>query len=585
MDMLPIPAAPTRTYGKIELDEAGTNWVLRDVEPHVAIRLKAIFPRVPKGSAGPFKLPHDRMVDADLDWFLERYPLAMNAPDRAAMSAGVVAHVAAQAALERILLPDYRPTGVAGLRPGQEVRQYQGQAVDLAYASTSLLLGDECGLGKTFTGAALCLRDGVLPAAIVCQVHIQKQWVNVLKVFTTLRVHAVKKASPYDLPPADVYVFRYSQIGGWADIFGTGMFKTAIYDEPQELRTGPRTNKGVAAQVLTDNASWRMGLTATPIYGYGVEIFNVMQFIAPGCLGDFDDFHREYVGSTGRLTNPQALGTFLREQHVFLRRTKRDVGKELAPVSRIVDIVDTDEKALRSIEETARMLAMRATTGAFMERGQAARELDLMVRHATGVSKARSVAQIVRVLVESGSPVLLFGWHRDVYDIWLKELRDLRPAMYTGSESGAQKTRSKDAFLAGETDLLIMSLRSAAGLDGLQARCSIVVFGELDWSPGIHHQCIERVDREGQIDPVTALFLVSEDGSDPPIMEVLGLKASEAHQVIDPALGVEAVNTDRSRIQALVDRYFKRAGMRLEDPPIPSPPAPVTRDLFQGADA
>jgi hypothetical protein len=73
-----------------------------------------------------------------------------------------------------------------------------------------------------------------------------------------------------------------------------------------------------------------------------------------------------------------------------------------------------------------------------------------------------------------------------------------------------------------------MSLRSGAGLDGLQKRCSTMVFGELDWSPGVHHQCIGRLDREGQEQPVTAMFLVCDDGSDPPMMEVLGLKAAAA---------------------------------------------------------
>jgi hypothetical protein len=47
---------------------------------------------------------------------------------------------------------------------------------------------------------------------------------------------------------------------------------------------------------------------------------------------------------------------------------------------------------------------------------------------------------MVRIMVEGGEPVVLVGWHRDVYDIWL-ELRDLKPAMYTGSESAAGRTQ------------------------------------------------------------------------------------------------------------------------------------------------
>lgn len=550
---------PARTYGRLTL--AGDRWEIADLEPHVAIRLKAIFPKVPKGSAGPFSLPHDATTDADLRWFTDRYPLAVNDNDAAALSAGQRAFLARQAEMERILLPSYVPPAYVGLRPGQAIRAYQAQAIEMAAHSRGLLLGDECGLGKTFTGAGFCLGDGRLPAAIVCQVHIQRQWKEVVERFTTLRVHAIRKTTPYDLPEADVYLFRYSQIGGWADVFAQGLFRTAIFDEPQELRTGQITAKGRAAKVLGDHATWCLGLTATPIYNYGKDIFNVMAVLNPEILGDFGDFHREFVNPfSGMLRDPKALGTYLREQYAFLRRTKADVGGELPPVNRIVDVVSYDEDRVRSVEALARQLAIRATTGAFVERGSAARELDLLVRQATGVAKARGVADVVRILVEGGEPVLLMGWHREVYDIWKDRLGDLRPVMYTGSESPAQKAAAKQAFVGGETDLMFMSLRSAAGLDGLQARCSTIVFGELDWSPGIHHQCIERLDREGQTKPVMALFLVAEDGSDPPMMELLGLKASEARGVLDPSLGVEVVQSDETRLQALIQRYLSKRG-------------------------
>lgn len=51
-------------------------------------------------------------------------------------------------------------------------------------------------------------------------------------------------------------------------------------------------------------------------------------------------------------------------------------------------------------------------------------------------------------------------------------------------------------------------------------------------------------------------FLVTDEGSDPPIMEVLGLKASEASQIVDPHLGVTVINTDDGTLQRLVARYL-----------------------------
>ena len=242
----------------------------------------------------------------------------------------------------------------------------------------------------------------------------------------------------------------------------------------------------------------------------------------------------------------------------MLRRLKSDVGQQLPKVSRIVEHIDYDEKAVAAVEDLARALAIKATTASFVERGSAARELDIMMRQTTGVAKARTVAAFARLMIEAGEPVVLWGWHREVYEIWNKELADLNPAMYTGSESASQKEAAKSRFLNGETDLLIMSLRSGAGVDGLQHRCCTGIFGELDWSPGIHQQCIWRLDREGQTSPVTAFFLVTDDGSDPPMMDVLGIKASEAQHIVDPYLGVEVKENDTSHLRRLVERYLDR---------------------------
>ncbi len=553
-----------RTYGEIRLDKSSNAWVIVKVEPHVSIRLKQLFPSIPKSSVPPYSLPHTMIVDADLDWFMQRYPLEMPNDDRVIMEDGKRNFLNNQAELERILLPTYELPIVSGLREGEMIRPYQWQAIEILKRRGSLLVGDEVGLGKSYIAAGfMATEPSALPAAVVCDAHMQQQWKEKIEAFTYLRVHLIKKASAYSLPPADVYIFRISQVSGWAEIFATGLFQSVIYDEPQSLRTGCQTNKGAACKVLSKHTKYRVGLTATPIYNYGDEMWHIMQFIDDTVLGDWWDFVREWCTQIGyggkfRINNPKALGSYLREQFSMIRRLKSDVGQQLPKVSRIVEYIDYDEKAVNDIEELARTLAIKATTASFVERGSAMRDLDIMVRQTTGVAKAKSVANFTRIIVESGEAVILFAWHRDVYDIFLEHLRDLNPALYTGSESANQKNEAKRKFTSGETDLLIMSLRSGAGVDGLQYRCSTVVFGELDWSPGIHHQCIGRVDREGQTQPVSAFFLVTNEGSDPPMMDVLGFKASEAHAIIDPFADIETVANDTTNLRKLVDRYLDK---------------------------
>jgi superfamily II DNA or RNA helicase len=549
-----------RTYGNIILQ--GTRWRLAGLEPHVSIKLKNIFPKIPKASVGPFWFDNTPEACADIEWFMSRYPLSISDAHLQELQCRKTIFLETQAEMERIMRPDYIP-GNYSLRAGQTIRAYQAQAIEILHRSQALLVGDDVGLGKTYVGIGACLRTKQLPAIVVVQTHLQRQWKEKIESFSYLKAHPVKGTRPYNLPPADVYIIKYSCLAGWVDVFGQKYFKTAIFDEIQELRRGVSSAKGEAAKVLSLNSEYRLGLSATPIYNYGDEIWNIMDILNEHSLGTQEEFLREWsTDHHGRgktiIKNPKALGSYLREKYLFLRRTKADVGQYLRPVNTIVESVGFDVQSVKSAEELAMKLALKASEGSFIERGQAARELDLMIRHMTGVSKAKYVAEFVRIVLESGEPVVLAGWHRDVYDIWRRELVDFRPAMYTGSESAVQKDRAREAFVSGDTDLFIISLRSGIGLDGLQHRCSTVVFGELDWSPQVHHQVIGRLDREGQKEPVMAIYLCSDSGSDPLMIDLLGLKACQASGIIDPSLGIQTVNSDQTRIQMLVRKYLKK---------------------------
>jgi len=164
------------------------------------------------------------------------------------------------------------------------------------------------------------------------------------------------------------------------------------------------------------------------------------------------------------------------------------------------------------------------------------------------------------MLLENGEPVVLYGWHRSTYRIWMEKLADFAPALYSGSESPGQKEQAVRRFVTGETPLLIVSLRSGAGLDGLQYRCRTVVFGELDWSPAVHAQCAGRPHRDGQKDPVMAYYLLSEDGVDPIMAEVLGLKRDQ----LDGLIGSRSVGPQRNNSEAqmrkLAESYLAKVG-------------------------
>lgn len=544
------------TLGSIDFIDGA--WVISDLKPHVSIRFKDVFKGVQFGSLPPFYLKDRADRAADLDWFMSRYPLALTDRAAAHLAMRLDEYTAAMRRLDELKRPDYVPPLLGGIKAPEKARPHQVRAAEMLRATGRLLLLDEVGLGKTISALASVADGWGLPAAVVVQPHLSGQWITeYIQRFTHLKSHEVTDRKVRNLPAADIYVFRYSNIAAWSDAAETLGIRTVIFDEIQELRHGRSTDKGRGADAFCRAAPHRLGLTATPIYNYGSEMFSVVEFIAPGALGTWDEFVVNWCTSNGShwiVKEPEALGAYLESEGITLRRTidSEEVALQLPPLSKAVVEVDWCEDDAETDRQLQRKLALRVLNGGFHERGMAARELDLMMRLETGVAKARSVAAYVRTLVEAGEPVLLAGWHRAVYDLWLAALADLKPVMFTGSESAAQKRRAKEVILRGDSNLLIMSLRSGSGLDGLQRRISHVVIGEFDWSPQVHRQLIGRCWRDGQTRPVTAHYLHVEGGSDPVIMSTLGLKASQSHGILNPYGGQnESTPVNETRVRQL----------------------------------
>lgn len=560
-----------KQYGSIV--HAGDCWAIR-CEPHVRSRLKRVFARAPQRAADVIFISDTPENSRDLAWFIGRYPMTLDTETRALLDTRTSEHMAMEQSVDDLLALRHPPTDVAMAVPA---RHYQLVAAEMVAIRGGLLLADDVGLGKSVAAIAAMLHPDRLPAVVVCDTQLPRQWAGYLHRFAPdLRVHVVRSGKPYplikkprqrvaDLWPdriPDVIVINYHKLRGWAEVLKP-LTKFVVFDECQALRH-PRTLINSAAQHLASGACARMGLSATPIYNYGTEFFHVVDVLIPGCLGTYDEFLREWCGDEQRLKDSRVFGAYLRREGIMLRRTREDVGRELPKLTKIGHEIEVDADALSSIKGDAVALARVILANNERYRGEkmhAAGEFDMLVRQATGIAKAPYVAEFVRMLVESGQPVVLFGWHREVYSIWMELLADLEPALYTGTESPAQKQAAKDAFCEGRAKVLIISLRSGAGLDGLQAASSTVVFGELDWSPGVHEQCVGRVHRDGQTKPVMAYYLLSSEGSDPIIADVLGVKREQIEGVRNPTISMaERVDTGENQIRRLAAQYLTAHG-------------------------
>lgn len=547
-----------------------------EAAPYVATRLKKILPKVNRYQRGTIAVVDTAETAFELEWILSRWPMHVDPADSELLASKAAQYRESRDTVSRILQGYIPPS--EWREPLLIPRDYQLVAAALAHETGSLLLADSLGLGKSFTSLLLLRDPDALPALVVAQTHLVYQWEReVRKAFPWLTPHVIETGKVYDplgsvrqLPfgestgnAVDVLIVNYHKLAKWSEYLA-GTVRTVIFDEAQELRRRG-TGKYEAATRVAREARFRVGATATPVYNMGDEIHSVVSVLDPQVLGSEEEFKREwctYGYGKPKVADPAALGAYLRDQGIMLRRTREEVGRELPDVIRVTHTIDLDSAKLDALTSDATVLAktILEATGSPTELFRASGEFDWRLRHATGVAKAPYVAEFTRLLLESGEAVVLFAWHRSFYEILLERLDDFKPAMYTGSETGKHKERNAQAFLDGETDLLIMSLRAGAGLDGLQERSKVAVFGELDWSPGVHAQGIGRLHRDGQTEPVLAYFLVADSGSDPAVAEVLNLKRQQSEPIIDPNLEQVVAVDQTDRVKLLARQFLNQKG-------------------------
>ncbi|AGA60079.1 DNA/RNA helicase, superfamily II, SNF2 family (plasmid) [Thermobacillus composti KWC4] len=554
-------------YGKLLYEARTDSWIIRG-EPCVVMMAKKLFPGSSGRHAGEARFKRNKRTNGDLNWLMLRYPLQIENPDVWESDySETIEHVMKR---QRIAASPYKSEPHPVIFKGQ-LGDFQKEGLAFLQHNAPTLLADEMGLGKTVQALAWISTINRFPGIIVCTKNIVRQWAREIRKFIEPvaavegqlslfpeldMVHIINGLSPYQLPPAQFYIIHYGLLRGWKRVLPEYNFQFLVFDEIQELRHRG-TEKYSAASLLAESVQNRIGMSGTPVYGRGGEIWNVMNIIEMNCLGDWDYFTREWCEGYGTdvVRDPEQLGEYLRREGLMLRRTKQQVLDELPPKRRIVHEIDYDESLFqKSISLALNLLQEFDSTDDYLKRGRLKQRIGEETRQATGIAKAPFVASFVRMLLEAGETVVLYGWHHAVYDIWMEELKDFNPVRITGTETDNQKEESKKKFMNGETRLLIISIRAAAGLDGLQHNAHINVFGELDWSPGVCSQAEDRLHRMGQRDSVLSYYLVSGAGSDEAMLDALGFKTAQFVGIMG-----DKVETEEDRAEAQ-----KEAGKHLE---------------------
>lgn len=581
--------------GRLDYDEERKEYVI-DAKPYVMDVVRRVFPGARnadrrrdmetgslwdpevwnKPRTPPRKglcMPATPRNAAELNWLLQRYPLHVLCRDVLDVHLKRARHQ-----FERLHdIPRITaPTGFNGV-----LKHFQERSVGFLVSMERGLCADEMGLGKTVTALAGLCQTQALPALVVVEPAVQLQWqrmigqwidIDVPKDPYTLDVglpvgepglrmsHILSGLSPYKLPNVPIYIVHYGLIRGWSDALRDMGFRTIILDECQSLRNHT-TQKYTGLKPILRQADYVWGLSGTPIYNYGGEIWSVFDAIDEGCLDGRSEFIQTWCDWGAHVKDPDALGDYLRQLGLMIRHRADDVIDELPQKRRISHAINNDKDQYAKLIRRAQSIGASLSTIKKAERGAAMLEIENEARRATGVAKAAYAAAFIASLLEADEKVVVWAHHHDVHDILLEELEQYHPAAHTGRQDMGTKAIAVERFRRGDTNVFIGGLRTAAGIDGLQERGTCTVFVELDWTPAIHAQAEDRLKRIGskQKQSIPCYYLVSDTPIDEHMQEVLGLKIGQFVGIMaDPGETPEdeelAQKAGRDHLRRVVER-------------------------------
>lgn len=551
---LTMPRLDGPTYGYLHWSDG--YYEIRNAGPAVLEMAKRLFPgsRV-RHREKEVRFRATRRVMGDLLWFMQRYPLRIDDVERfKALREPAVGHAVRTEEHGNKLPRVPNPPAFDG-----ELATHQAEGVAFFEQNDRALNADEMGLGKTVQAIAAMAHCDAFPVLICAPPNLRTQWQEQIGRFLNMKADGclVRDTSGAGLcemlvgmtdrkiEGKPIAITSYNLLPYWKDAILARGFRTFIIDEVQELRhTG--TLKYSAASEISSAVDRVWGLSGTPIHNYGDEMWSVLNIIDYHCLGDFDSFTREWCDGYGSriVTKTEALRDHLRREGLMLRRRKREVDHELPPKHRVLHSIDHDRGVYAELmRSTVALVGQLQRTQTWHERGRLATEIDRSTRLATGLAKVHEVSAFVEGLLRAGERPLIYAWHHEVHERIVEALSGFRIGLITGKQSQSAKHSAIKAFEKRELDGMLLSLRSTAGLDGLQYAATCVVFAELDWSPAIHSQCEDRLHRFGihaGIDKVICYYLHAATGSDQTIMDALGIKVGQFKGIMGDAAETQA---------------------------------------------
>lgn len=425
------------------------------------------------------------------------------------------------------------------------LRGYQSFGARFAIVQRKVIIGDEMGLGKTVESLAVLAHlhaKGSSHFLVVCPAAVVTNWVREVRTKSDLRAYRLHgpgrdEALKSWIRNGGVAVTTYDTLG-WMEgrIPERAAPACLVFDEAHYIKN-PDARRTQRSTALIHASERVVLLTGTPLENRIEEFRNLVGYLRP-----------DLSISASELAPRQ-----FRKQvaPAYLRRNQEDVLTELperVEVDEWMPMSSADEQRYRAAVIEGNFAAMR----------QAA--LLAGVRS----EKVQRLIDIVQEAEENERKVLVFSYFRNVLDEVASVLPGKVFGPLTGSVPAAKRQSMVDEFSQAPHGAVLVAQIVAGGVGLNIQAASVVVICEPQLKPTTEWQAIGRSHRMGQLESVQVHRLLSEEGVDQRIIEILARKnqlfaefarvsetadsAPEAFDITDAELAREIVAAERERL-------------------------------------
>ncbi|MGF7122574.1 SNF2-related protein [Rhodococcus sp. BE178] len=424
------------------------------------------------------------------------------------------------------------------------LRGYQSFAARFALVQRKVIIGDEMGLGKTVEAIAVLAHlraKGEHHFLVICPAAVVTNWVREVSAKSNLAAHRLhgpdrNSASKQWVRKGGVAVTTFETLRWLIENVEQPALGCVVVDEAHCIKNPDALRTQRTAQIL-DSCERAILLTGTPLENRLDEFRNLVGYLRPDLALDADEFSPKKFR---RQVAP-----------AYLRRNQEDVLTELP------ELVEVDEWVTMSDEDVA-AYSSAVNDRNFMAMRQAA------MKQGIKSAKMQRLVELVEEAEANGRRVIVFSHFLDI-------LRDVSRHMpgqvfgpLTGSVAASQRQVMVDEFSAANQGAVLVAQIVAGGVGLNIQAASVVVICEPQLKPTTEWQAIARAHRMGQLESVQVHRLLSDEGVDQRVREILARKkelfesfaresetaasAPEAYDVTEAELARDIIAAERQRL-------------------------------------